>query len=106
MATLRALAPGGRIAALADPGSVSPVDASFDAPRASPHLARWGIATQDDDGVVVARATIARARVLIAAQDNRFLGGSAGAAHAGVLRRLFELAQAERPAGVVLLAAS
>ncbi len=103
---LRALAPAGRIAALADPGSVRPVDASFSAPRPSPHLARWGIAAQDDDGVVVARATIDGAHVLLAAQDDRFLGGSAGASHADALRRLFELARTERPAAVVLLAAS
>ena len=72
------------------PGSVRSVDASFDAPRPSPHLARWGIAAQDDDGIVVARATIDGAPVLFAAQDERFLGGSAGANHADALRRLFE----------------
>jgi len=103
---VRALAPADRIAALADPGSVGPVDASFEAARASPHLARWGINARDDDGVVIARATIGGARVLFAAQDNRFLGGSAGANHADALRRLFEVARAERPACVVLLAAS
>jgi malonate decarboxylase beta subunit len=80
--------------------------ASFDAPRPSPHLARWGIAAQDDDGIVVARARIDGAPVLVAAQDERFLGGSAGANHADTLRRLFELARAERPAAVVILAAS
>ena len=103
---LRALAPRERITAVADHGSVRPVDASFEAPRPSPHLARWGIAPQDDDGIVVARATIDGARVLFAAQDKRFLGGSTGANHADTLRRLFECARAERPAAVVLLAAS
>ncbi len=44
--------------------------------------------------------------VLVAAQDERFLGGSAGANHADTLRRLFELGRAERPAAVVVLAAS
>jgi hypothetical protein len=53
---LRALAPRGRIDAIADPGSIRTVDASFDAPRPSPHLARWRIAAQDDDGIVIARA--------------------------------------------------
>jgi len=95
-----------RIPAVADRGSVRPVNASLDAPRPSPHLARWGIAPQDDDGIVVARATIDGAPLLIAAQDERFLGGSAGANHADTLRRLFELAGAERPAAVVILAAS
>ncbi len=103
---LRALTPRERIAAIADPGSVHSVDASFDAPRPSPHLARWGIAVQDDDGIVVARATIGDATVMIAAQDERFLGGSAGANHGDTLRRLFVRARAERPAAVVLLAAS
>ena len=103
---LRALTPGERIAAVADRGSVRSVTASLDAPRPSPHLARWGIAAQDDDGIVVARATIDGAHVLVAAQDERFLGGSAGANHADTLRRLFELARAERPAAVVVLAAS
>jgi malonate decarboxylase beta subunit len=105
-AALRALGPRERIAAIADPGSVRPVDASFDAPRPSPHLARWGIAARDDDGVVVARGTVDGAHVLVAAQDDRFLGGSTGANHADTLRGLFERAKVERPAAVVLLAAS
>ena len=103
---LRALAPRERIAAIADPGSVQPVDASFDAPRPSPHLARWGIAAQDDDGVVIARAAIGGAAVLVAAQDERFLRGSAGANHGDALRRLFVRGRAERPAAVIILAAS
>src|SRR5436190_23829712 len=105
-AALRALTPAQRIAAIADRGSVRSVDASFDAPRPSPHLARWGIAARDDDGIVVARTSIDGATVLIASQDERFLAGSTGANHADTLRRLFELARVERPAAVVLLAAS
>ena len=103
---LRPLTPRERITAVADPGSVQSVDASFDAPRPSPHLARWGIAAQGDDGIVVARATIDGAKVMIAAQDERFLGGSAGANHGDTLRRLFVRGRAERPAGIVLLAGS
>jgi malonate decarboxylase beta subunit len=103
---LRSLPPRERIAAIADPHSQTPVDASLAAPRPSPHLARWGIAAQDDDGVVVGRATIRGAPVLIAAQDERFLRGSAGANHGDALRSLFALARAERPAAVVVLAAS
>lgn len=104
--SLRALAPRERIAAIGDPGTVVPVDASFESPRPSPHLARWGIAAQDDDGVTVARAALRGAPVMVAAQDERFLRGSAGAAHGETLRRLFDLARIERPAAVVLLAAS
>jgi malonate decarboxylase beta subunit len=103
---LRPLAPLERIAAVADPDSLQSVDASFDAPRPSPHLARGGLATQDDDGVVVARATLHGAKVMIAAQDERFLGGSAGANHGDTLRRLFVRGRAERPAAIVVLAAS
>jgi malonate decarboxylase beta subunit len=103
---LRPLPPRERMAAVADPGSVQPVDASFDAPRPSPHLARWRIAARDDDGIVVARATICGANVLMAAQDERFLGGSVGANHGDLLRRLFVRGKAERPAAVILLAAS
>jgi malonate decarboxylase beta subunit len=104
--TLEAATPRERIAALADPGTVRPVDASFEAPRPSPHLARWGIAANADDGVVVARAAIHGAPVLVAAQDERFLRGSAGANHAETLRRLFVLGRAERPAAVIMLVAS
>jgi malonate decarboxylase beta subunit len=103
---LRPLAPRARIEALADPGSARPVDASFDAPRPSPHLARWRIAAQDDDGIVISRAVVHGAPVMIAAQDERFLRGSAGANHGEALRRLFECAGVERPAAVVILAAS
>ena len=104
--TLRTLAAAQRIAAIADPGSARPVSPELEAPRPSPHLVRWGITAQDDDGVVVARATIDGAKALIAAQDERFLGGSAGANHSDALHRLFRTAAAERPAAVVLLAAS
>jgi malonate decarboxylase beta subunit len=103
---LRPLAAIERIAALADPGSVQPVSPELEAPRPSQHLGRWGIAAQDDDGIVAARASIDGANILIAAQDERFLGGSAGACHSDALRRLFEVAAAERPAAAVLLAGS
>jgi malonate decarboxylase beta subunit len=104
--SLHPLPPRERIEAIADPGSVAAVDVALAAPRPSPHLARWGIDAQDDDGVVVARAKIRGAPVFIAAQDERFLGGSTGARHADALRALFERARSERPAAVILLAAS
>jgi malonate decarboxylase beta subunit len=99
---LRELAPSARLAAIADPGSVE----SLDTPRPSPHLARFGIGAHDDDGVVIARLRIAGRTWLAAAQDERFLGGSVGAAHGDALRALFERARAERPHGVALLLAS
>ncbi|HET7095899.1 MAG TPA: biotin-independent malonate decarboxylase subunit gamma [Casimicrobiaceae bacterium] len=103
---LRTLAPRERIATLADANSVRPVDAALEAVRPSPHLARWGIAAQDDDGVVVARVTMQGEPVLVAAQDERFLRGSVGANHGDALRRLFEVARSERPRAVVVVAAS
>jgi len=103
---LRPLTALRRIEAVADPGSVQPAGYALDEPRPSPHLARWGIAAHDDDGIAVAQATIDGMSVLVAAQDERFLGGSAGANHSEALRRVFEAAAATRPAAVVILAGS
>lgn len=103
---VRSLTASARVAAIADAGSVAPASAELSAPRPSQHLARFGIAAQDDDGIVLARATLGGHPMLIVAQDERFVGGSAGANHADALRRLFELARDERPFAVVLLAAS
>jgi len=105
-AALRARTARERVASIADPGSVAPVNDLLAAPRLSPHLAAWRLTAQADDGVATARATIAGAPVLVAAQDERFLGGSAGANHADALRALFHAARRERPAAVVLLMAS
>ena len=51
---LRDLAPTARLAAIADGGTA----ACLDTLRPSLHLARYGIAAQDDDGVVTARLRI------------------------------------------------
>ncbi len=91
-----------RLGALADAGSLE----DLDVPRASPWLARFGIAAQADDGVAIAALAIAGARFLAAAQDERFVGGSIGAHHGEALEALFRRAVAERPAGVLLLLAS
>jgi malonate decarboxylase beta subunit len=99
---LRDGTPCARLAALADGDVVE----WLDAPRPSPHLARFGITAQDDDGVVTARLRIRGRTWLAAAQDERFLRGSVGAAHGKALRQMFERACAERPDGVLLLAAS
>jgi malonate decarboxylase beta subunit len=99
---IRPLPPMARITALADDGRVT----SLDSPRPSPHLGRFGVAAQDDDGVATARIEVAGAAVLAAAQDERFLRGSVGANHGEALRALFARAQQERPAAVVLLLAS
>jgi len=100
--SLRSLAPRARVAALDDAGTPQWLDAW----RPSPHLADRGLEAQDDDAVVTARIRLGGEPWLVAAQDERFLGGSVGAEHAKALRALFARAIAERPGGVALLAAS
>jgi malonate decarboxylase beta subunit len=98
------MTPRERIAALADAGSID----WLDAPRASAYLAQRGIAPQADDGVATARIRIRGRRWVVAAQDERFLAGSVGAAHGDALRDLLDQARAGRGsvAGVLLLLAS
>jgi len=100
--SLRDLAPRARLAVLADPGSLVLHDAS----RPSPHLGRFGIAPQDDDGIVTASLALAGVRVLAAAQDEHFLRGSIGQRHAEALDALVQRAVAEGADAVVLLLAS
>ena len=99
---IRALRPLERIVALADGGRAT----SLDSARPSPHLARFGVQPQPDDGVATARIEIGGKTVLVAAQDESFLRGSVGANHGEALRSLFANAVHERAAAVVLLAAS
>ena len=94
--------PASRIALLADPGSVR----AFPPAGPSPHLARFGIDAHEDDGIVIARATLAGAPILVAAQDERYLAGSVGERHAHALRAMFETAARERPHAIVLLLGS
>lgn len=96
------LDPRERLAALADPGSLS-LDA---AAGASADLARFGIDARDDDGIVTGAAAVGSRRVLVAAQDERFLRGAVGANHGRALASLFVRARDERPAAVVLVMAS
>lgn len=101
-ATIAGLAPAGRLDALADAGSLA-----LDPPAgASADLARFGIEARDDDGVVTGSASIGGRRMLVAAQDERFLRGSVGASHGRALQALLERARAERPDAVLLLLAS
>ena len=99
---LRAELPAARIAALADPGSTRLLPPA----GASPHLARYGIATHDDDGVVTARVRIHGVPMLVAAQDERYLAGSVGERHGQALQSMIAAARAERPGAIVLLLAS
>ena len=92
------------LACIADAQGVRSIEPALDAPRPSPHLARWSIEAQPNDGVEVGRLAIANRHVLAAAQDARFLGGAVGAQHARVLQRLFELAKATATPVLLLLA--
>jgi len=99
---IRALGPRERIVALADGGRVT----SLDSARPSPYLARFGVQAHADDGVATARIEVGGKSVLVAAQDESFLRGSVGTNHGDALRSLFASAARERPAAVLLLAAS
>ena len=94
--------PLARIAALADPGSAH----FFPSPGASPHLARFGIAAQEDDGIAIARVRVHGAPMFVAAQDERYLGGSVGERHGKALQAMIATARRERPGALVLLLAS
>ena len=99
---LRGVAPAERFVARADADSV----AGLAPAGASTHLARFGIAAREDDGIVVARARLAGAPVFVVAQDETYLAGSVGERHGAALRATFEAARAERPHAIVLLLAS
>ena len=99
---LRGATPVARIAALADPGSAEylpPIGASL-------HLARFGIAAHEDDGLVIARARVHGAPMLVAAQDERYLAGSVGERHGAALQAMVATARRERASAIVLLLAS
>jgi biotin-independent malonate decarboxylase beta subunit len=94
-----ALDPRARIDALFDADSF----VESNARAASPYLATWSIAAQDNDGVVTGTGTLVGQPFAIAAQDVRFLGGSVGASHGDKLASLFEHALARRTALALLL---
>src|SRR5665213_3248124 len=92
--------PRERLAALADDGTYT----EHDARAPSPHLARYGIAAQDDDGVVAASLCIHGRAVEVVAQDARFLGGSVGERHAQKIGAAIARACASRCPLLVLAA--
>lgn len=100
--TLRNAAPRARIEALADADSVEWLPLA----GASPHVARYGVSPQEDDGIIVARIRLGNAPMLVAAQDERYLAGSVGERHGIALQQMLTAAREERPAAIVLLLAS
>ncbi len=71
--------------------------------QTSPHLARLDAPLSFDDGVAVGRARLSGHRILIAAQEGRFNGGSVGEVHGAKIRGLLDRAMTERPSAVLLL---
>ena len=77
--SLRNASPRARIAAVADPDSVE----WFPPAGASPHVARYGVSPQEDDGIVVARMRLGGAAMLVAAGSS--LSGGVPLELAGIL---------------------
>lgn len=91
-----------RLAGVVDAGSFH----EFLPPAArvsSPHMAMLDQPAAFDDGVVIGRATLGGAAVLVAAQEGQFLGGAIGEVHGAKLVGLVERARIERPAAVLIL---
>lgn len=91
-----------RIADLLDSESFSeilpPAERHF-----SPHLPVLGQPVSFDDGIVIGSGLLSGAKVLIAAQEPAFMGGSVGEIHGAKLTGLLERAVQQRPAAVLLL---
>jgi malonate decarboxylase beta subunit len=91
-----------RVLSLLDAGSFI----EFCGPRArrtSPHLPALGLPVAFDDGVVTGEGTLDGRRVLIGAQEGRYMGGAVGEVHGAKLTGLLERAQDTRPEAVLLL---
>ena len=95
-----------RVAGLLDAGTMRELLDPFERLR-SPWLAEQDIVTQADDGVVIARGTIAGTAVVCCAVEPAFQGGAigevGGAKIAGALELALEDAEAGRPVVPVLL---
>jgi malonate decarboxylase beta subunit len=91
-----------RISLLADPDSF----VEFCPPElrhTSPHLEKLDLPVSFDDGAIVGKALMSGFRVMIAAQEGKFMGGSVGEVHGAKIHGLLEKAGDERPNAVVLL---
>ena len=81
-----------RVEALLDPRSF----AEFIGPEQreiSPHLAIFDLPEQFDDGIIVGRGTLKGRRILVAAQEGRFMGGAFGEVHGAKLTGLLRAAR-------------
>jgi malonate decarboxylase beta subunit len=69
----------------------------------SPHLALFDLPEQFDDGIVVGRARLHGAPILIAAQEGRFMGGAIGEVHGAKLTGLLRAARDMKSVPVFIL---
>lgn len=88
-----------RARVLLDPGSMRELVGPFDRVR-SPWLARQGVVTQADDGVVVARGSMAGQATVVLAIEGAFQGGSLGEVGGAKIAGALELAAEDNRKGI------
>ncbi len=88
----------GRVRALVDGGAFRELIDPFER-MTSPWLARQGVVTQSDDGVVVARGTIDGQPAVVLAIEGAFQGGSLGEVGGAKIAGALELAAADNRRG-------
>jgi malonate decarboxylase beta subunit len=95
-----------RALALLDPGTFRELLGPFDRLE-SPWLSEQGVVPQTDDGLIVARGTLAGKESAVLAIEGQFQGGSIGEVSGAKMAAALELAHADaergRPVQVVLL---
>ena len=89
----------GRVRALTDEGNFRELIDPFER-MTSPWLARQGVVTQSDDGVVVAKGTIAGHPAVVLAIEGAFQGGSLGEVGGAKIAGALELAAADNRRGI------
>jgi malonate decarboxylase beta subunit len=88
-----------RAKALLDPGSFRELIDPFER-LMSPWLVQQGIVAQADDGVVIAKGTLAGLPVVVAAIEGAFQGGSMGEVGGAKMAGALELAAADNRQGI------
>ena len=91
-----------RIALTLDPGSFTEL-LGPEQREMSPHLAAFDLPRAFDDGVVIGRGTLDGTKVLVAAQEGRFMGGTFGEISGAKIAGLLRAARAGAAARVLLL---
>jgi malonate decarboxylase beta subunit len=94
----------GRVRALVDDGCFRELIDPFER-MSSPWLARQGVVTQSDDGVVVAKGTLGGQPAVVLAIEGAFQGGSLGEVGGAKIAGALELAAADNRRGTPTRAA-